>query len=133
MEYKKDFDKWNILKKNLEKRSSFPFVSTKEIWWCALGVNIGIEIDGKNENFERPVLIIKAYNTEMIKIIPLTTSTRDNKYYFKIKKITFEGKMSYAVLSQVRTISAKRLLRKIGGKILKEDFNKIKIMLTNTE
>lgn len=130
MEYKKNFDKWNIFKKNLDRRNSFPFVNPKEIWWCALGVNIGIEIDGKNENFERPVMIIKAYNTEMIKIIPLTTKTRDNKYYFKINKITFEGKMSYTVLSQVRTISAKRLLRKIG-KISKKDFEKIKIMLVN--
>ncbi len=30
-----------------------------QIWWAALGKNIGYEIDGKNENFNRPVLIIK--------------------------------------------------------------------------
>jgi len=30
-----------------------------EVWWTALGVNIGHEIDGKNEFCERPVVILK--------------------------------------------------------------------------
>ena len=31
----------------------------KEVWWAALGKNVGFEVDGKHELFERPVLIVK--------------------------------------------------------------------------
>ncbi len=38
------------------------FYREKEIWWAALGQNIGYEVNGKNESYERPVLILKRYN-----------------------------------------------------------------------
>ncbi|MFA5871014.1 MAG: hypothetical protein WC842_03995 [Candidatus Paceibacterota bacterium] len=59
MEYKKDFDSWNIQKKKINTREKVIFCNIREIWWCSLGVNIGSEEDGKNELFERPVLILK--------------------------------------------------------------------------
>lgn len=111
MEYKKDFDKWNEDKKHLHIRNSIPFSNTREVWWCSLGVNIGIEIDGKNNNYERPVLVLKVFNKEMLWIVPLTSKPRKNRFYFKISY--GEGNTSYVILSQSRIISAKRLVRKI--------------------
>ena len=67
----KDFDKWNKNKKELENASIKKYVHPKEIWWCSLGVNIGAEIDGKNENFERPIIVMKVYNKETMVILPL--------------------------------------------------------------
>src|SRR3989344_2005502 len=108
----KDFDRWNELKKKLHisvKAKDFYF-REREIWWCSLGVNIGFEQDGKNDNFERPVLIVKIFNKEVLWIVPLTSRHKDNKYYYKFD---YKNKPQSAILSQVRLISSKRLLRKI--------------------
>jgi hypothetical protein len=34
----------------------------REISWCALGAQVGFEQDGLNENFERPVIVVKNLN-----------------------------------------------------------------------
>ena len=106
----KDFDKWNKNKKELESAPIKKYVHPKEIWWCSLGVNIGAEIDGKNENFERPIIVMKVYNKETMVILPLTTKQKDDKFHHKIQT---EGKTVWAKLTQMRVISNKRLLRKI--------------------
>ena len=108
----KDFDKWNKNKKELENTPIKKYVHPKEIWWCSLGVNLGAEIDGKNENFERPIIVIKVYNKETMIILPLTTKQKDDKFHHKIQT---EGKIVWAKLTQMRMISSKRLLRKIDA------------------
>jgi mRNA-degrading endonuclease toxin of MazEF toxin-antitoxin module len=58
----------------------------------------------------------------MIKVVPLTTREKSqHPFYFEIKH---ESK-SFAVLSQTKTISGKRLLRKIG-KVSIEEFDRLK-------
>ena len=48
MNYKKDFDTWNGLKKSIEcKQGGEAYAYPREVWWCSLGVNLGVEIDGK--------------------------------------------------------------------------------------
>jgi len=118
----KDFDNWNNLKKDLDRKENFPYPRPREIWWCSIGVNVGVEIDGKNDNFERPVLVLRAYNKEMLKIVPLTTKEKLLPYYFKIERGTLT---SYAVMSQVRVISSRRMIRKIS-KITVEEFKKLR-------
>ena len=61
----KNFDNWNIKKKILDKNDVDDlkiFFNNRQIWWCAVGNNIGLEQNGKGENFERPVLIFKKFN-----------------------------------------------------------------------
>lgn len=120
---KKDFDKWNKEKKLVDKKSINRdlFFYPREIWWCSAGLNIGVEADGKNENFERPVLIIKKFNAEMIWVLPLTTREKQNKYHYKLEH---ENIKSWVILSQIKTISTKRLLRKIGS-ISVSDFGEV--------
>lgn len=101
-----------MLKKFLSKREINIYCNVREIWWCSIGMNIGSEIYGKNEFFERPILIIKVYNKETISVIPLTSKIKYGKYYFS--PIILKNTYSCAVLSQTRTISSKRLSRKIG-------------------
>ncbi|MEI6397020.1 MAG: type II toxin-antitoxin system PemK/MazF family toxin [Candidatus Taylorbacteria bacterium] len=81
------------------------------MWWCSLGINIGVESDGKNDNFERPVLIVKKFNADMIWIVPLTSRKHNNEYY---RKVDHEFGPSWECLTQLRVVSTKRLLRKIG-------------------
>jgi mRNA interferase MazF len=54
----KDFDRWNKKKKALNETDFTDYVHEREVWWCALGVNVGLEADGKHDNFERPVLVL---------------------------------------------------------------------------
>ncbi|MBI3442980.1 MAG: type II toxin-antitoxin system PemK/MazF family toxin [Candidatus Sungbacteria bacterium] len=109
----KDFDQWNTVKKEIDAktiRRDF-FFYEREVWWCSVGVNVGVESDGKNENFERPVLILKKFNGQMVWTIPLTSKARTGEHYLKI---THENGISWACLSQLKTTSTKRLIRKIG-------------------
>jgi mRNA interferase MazF len=109
----KEFDAWNEIKKSTHAKEIIDslYFHEREIWWCSLGVNIGVETDGKHENFERPMLVIKKFNGQMFWAIPLTTQEKIGKYYFPIKQ---EDKISFAGITQIRTLSSKRLIRKMG-------------------
>lgn len=112
-QYIKQFDDWNIEKKKINKREKFPeFVLSRELWWCQIGVNVGSEQDGKGENFERPVVIIKQLSDRTFLIVPTTSKNKDNKNHVKVT--TLDGKFSYALVDQVRVIDIKRINRKIG-------------------
>jgi len=116
---------WHKIKVNLQlavERKKLYFYE-KNIWWASLGANIGHEEDGKNKKFERPVLILKKFNSYLAIIIPLTSRVKDNnKYYFKF---LFNNHYSSAIISQLRIISSRRLIRKIGN-IGTPDFYEIK-------
>ena len=75
----KDFDKWNETKKIFEKEDREVFAHPREIWWCSLGLNLGAETDGKNDNFERPVLILSVYNKETMLVLPITSKPKNDK------------------------------------------------------
>ena len=107
----KDFDSWNSLKKDIDSRQSAVFCNVREIWWASLGLNIGSEEDGKNDLFERPIIIIKVFNRNMLRIIPLTSSVRDDLHHFPISHAQITGSVR---LSQMKTIGAQRLTRKLG-------------------
>ena len=73
----KNFDSWNKIKKQVDERKINIFCNQREIWWCSLGLNVGSEEDGKNELFERPVLIINVFNRDMIRVSPLTSKNKE--------------------------------------------------------
>ncbi len=55
----KDFEAWHKKKVGIHKKPKTVFFHEREIWWCALGANVGNEQDGKGALFTRPVLILK--------------------------------------------------------------------------
>ena len=121
--YSKSFDEWNSVKKVLEKDiENFLQINERELWWCSLGINLGDEEDGKNDNFERPVLIIKKFNNRIIWVLPLSTQPGNLKYYFSIN---YKNIKSYVILSQLRLVSVKRLKRMLG-KLSPKQFGEIK-------
>ena len=106
----KDFDLWNIKKKEIHKQTSAPFCYPREVWWCAIGANIGAETDGKNDNFERPVLIFRVYNKETFLALPITSQEKKDIFHCAVKvKIG----IVWVKLTQARVISNRRLLRKV--------------------
>jgi mRNA-degrading endonuclease toxin of MazEF toxin-antitoxin module len=108
----KDFNVWNDKKKILDRKDKKVMFYEREVWWFVAGINVGVEIDGKHEMFLRPGIILRKFNMHMTIIIPVTTQFKENKYYFVTSS---EDKKEYrACLSQIKSISSKRLFRKIG-------------------
>ena len=97
----------------------------REVWWCSLGLNVGAEEDGKNERFERPILIVKKFNADLFWAVPLTSTHRDSPYYFKFH---LRERESSIIISQIRTLSQKCPIRKIG-KIGKTQFGLVSEMI----
>ena len=79
----KDFDEWNRLKKIINDKKVNNWFHEREIWWCSIGVNIGHEEDGKNKQFERPVLVFRKFKKEIFFGIPVSSKLKDNKFYFQ--------------------------------------------------
>ena len=48
----KDFDRWNRHKKKVTDVADRPFYHTREIWWCAVGVNVGNELNGTGKEHD---------------------------------------------------------------------------------
>jgi mRNA interferase MazF len=124
-EYIKDFDQWNEHAKKLNDTSFNDFFNNREIWWCSLGINIGSEQDGKNQSFERPVLIIRKINKDLLFVVPLTTKIQD---YPDRVNIQHGEHYSQVLLNHAKSISSKRLLRKIG-RLNRNSFRKVIIRL----
>lgn len=118
----KDFDTWNDMKKFTDGRPDNFGVHEREIWWTSFGVNVGVEIDGKNKYFDRPALILRKFNRQMVWILPTTRQVKDEKFH---EKFSFDGATYFVAITQIRTVSTKRLLRKIGM-VSQEDFDRVK-------
>lgn len=134
----KDFDKWNNLKKIFEKEERKFFAHPREIWWCSLGINLGAEIDGKNDNFERPVLVTNVYNRETMLVLPITSKEKKDKFHYKIfvkikdiKTGEYQERPVWIKLTQARVISNKRLLRKVDL-ISIDNFKEIMVIFKNS-
>ena len=127
-DFLKDFDKWNEVKKKLHIRKEDILFHEREIWWCAIGINIGFEENGKNDLFERPVLIVRKFNKYVLWVLPLTRSQKTGEYYYRITQGDEDD--SVVILSQLRLISSKRLLRKM--RMLKiSEFKEIRDKIKN--
>jgi mRNA interferase MazF len=123
----KDFINWIQYKILLQDNKQAKVFKEREVWWCCLGVNVGREIDGKNQKFNRPVLIIKKFNHYQFWGIPLTSQIKqENDLYFKIQ---VKGKINYVCLSQMRVLDSKRLnnaISEVENSIFQQIITKIK-------
>lgn len=118
----KDFDQWNIEKKKIDRYTLNIQYKEEEIWWCSVGLNIGIESCGKGQYFRRPVLIMRKLSQTSFIGIPLTTQLKQGTWFQEIKH---NGKGACAILSQVRLFDSHRLQRRIGT-LDKQDFTEVK-------
>jgi|SRR3989344_897926 len=107
----KDFDAWNGKKKEIHGEKPNVFYHKREVWWCSLGVNVGFEQDGTGKNFDRPVVVIQGFNKNVFLGVALTGKKKIGKYYFYLGEI--ENRDASVILSQIRLIDSKRLVRKI--------------------
>jgi len=105
----KDFDGWNKHKKLLNDRQP-PTFNNRDIWFSSLGANVGYEIDGKHENYERPILVVRKFSSNTFLGFPLSSQRKTGSHYSKIHR---NNKDSWVLLNQGRIFDARRLLRRI--------------------
>jgi deoxyuridine 5'-triphosphate nucleotidohydrolase len=107
----KNFDEWNAKKQVIHNEGNPVFCYPREIWWCVLGVNVGFEQDGIGPDFLRPVLVIRGFSKDAFLGVALTSQKKEGIYYFPLGMV--DGKSAVAILSQVRFIDSRRLIKKI--------------------
>ena len=107
----KRFREWMALKAELHEQERQPTINEGEIWWCSIGENVKTEIYGKNDKFDRPVIILKKYNRENFLGVPLTSKEKKGSWYVNFK---FNGRLETANLSQIRSMNSVRLYKKFG-------------------
>jgi len=121
---------WTKLKIRIElSLNRNVYFHEREIWWVNLGANVGFEQDGKNKNFERPVLILRKFGPNIFWGLPLSSKEKGGRFYYSI---SYKNKNYSILLTQLKGISNKRLIRKlrrISKSQFKEVRNKIKDLL----
>jgi mRNA-degrading endonuclease toxin of MazEF toxin-antitoxin module len=110
--YQKDFDRWNVVKKNINAKNRRVFFYEKEIWWMNVGINVGSEQDGKGNLFIRPVFIYKKINSRTFLGIPLTKVLKEDLEHVPFY---FDYDISTVIISQIRVFDRKRLEHRMGS------------------
>lgn len=119
----KRFRAWTKLKIKLNYNTNvLAGYKARDIWWVSLGHNVGVEEDGKGDMFNRPILIVRGFNKYMFWGVPLSTTIKEGKYYHKV---VVSGKVSNALLSQLRVFDTRRMISKYGM-VSPKDFSIIK-------
>ena len=117
------FNQWNEVKKKTEVNKRKLGIKPRDIFWAKIGQNIGSEEYGKNDNFARPVIIIRKLTHDLFIGIPLTSTIKDNDYFHSFEYNNKSNGLikNSAMILQVRTFSIKRLMNKTGV-ITQKDF-----------
>jgi mRNA interferase MazF len=118
----KDFTAWHEVKKQVHEQHPVPTFKEREIWWGCVGVNVGIETDGKNRLFNRPVLVLRKFNKYAFYGVPLSTKLKDNRYYLPV---SFKGQIVSALISQMRIFDSKRITH-LMGRLQDAEFEKVR-------
>jgi mRNA-degrading endonuclease toxin of MazEF toxin-antitoxin module len=116
----KDFDSWNEIKKRTDQGKRAP-IKPGEVYWCRIGLNVGVEQDGSGSGYIRPVLIMKKFSHEIALAVPLTTRGKESDWYYPLPHF---GETSCAILNQARPLDTKRLLGSMG-EISEGDLHKV--------
>jgi mRNA interferase MazF len=108
---KLDFFLWYRKKVQINQKEVVPPFNQRDVWWCSLGLNVGYEADGKNDQLERPVLVLRKFGPDSFIGLPITSTVKDSMFYFPY---FVHGVKGSVMLSQPRLLSAKRLNRKMS-------------------
>ncbi len=125
----KDFSDWGDLKSVINQRDdSLIFFREREIWWSSIGLNVGHEQDGKNQNFEWPILILRKFSKNMAWVLPLSSKTNLGIFDYRIH---IDNKPYTVLISQIKMMSSKRFLRQVNNisRISNLDFKNIKNLI----
>lgn len=110
--YIKQFSEWFRIKQKIEQEErGGEVVRRGEIRWSTIGVNVGREMDGKGENFARPVLIIHTIGDALALVAPLTSKSKNTPGYVRFEWLDHKDCIC---IHQMRIVSTKRLLMRLA-------------------
>lgn len=109
--YIKSFDKWNSVKKHLNEEKSGIYCRSGEVRWVSIGINVGSEMDGKGDSFNRPCIIADVFSDKLVLVFPMTTSNKKSAGYIPL--VLADGLKVSVCVHQARVISPKRVLKRI--------------------
>ena len=122
-EFTKRFPDWIPIKSYLDRKGNMqPLFREREIWWCSVGENVGMEISGKGAFFRRPVLVLRKLDAFTFIGAPLTRTTRIGSWY---ERIILRGRVNTVIVGQARHFDYRRM-DKILGTVASNDFNRIR-------
>lgn len=110
-EKEKHFEEWIVVKSDLHGKGVLRDITDGDVYWCAVGENVGVEINGKSETFARPVVVLKKLSKYGFMGVPLTSQEHNGSWY---APFVFKNRQEYAVLAQARVFSVSRLYKKMG-------------------
>jgi mRNA interferase MazF len=120
-EFIKRFPEWIQVKSDLDKKDHLPpLFKEREVWWCSVGENVGVEISGKGAFFRRPVLVLRKLDSFTFIGAPLTRTFRVGSWY---EQIMLRGRANTVIVGQARHFDHRRM-DKIIGTITSDDFRK---------
>ena len=123
-------DKWNAVKKSIDKKKFKQKIEIQRIYWVSIGQNIGSETYGKDKYFTRPVLVLCVFFNDTFLGVPLTSKVKNKTGRLYYKFTDSKGKMQVALLGQIRVYDIKRAGAYLS-KVNDNDFVKIKDKLKN--
>ena len=124
LKYRKRFATWMWVKHDLHESNHIPpLFKEGEVWWCHLGENMGVEINGKGNEFTRPMVILKKYDKYSFFGLPLSTKLKIGSWY---EQVNFGGFTQTVNLVQGKAYDYRRFKEKMGELNLKE-FNHVRL------
>ncbi len=130
------YKEWFGVKADIQARKNKPHFKEWQIWWCAVGENVGVEINGKGMKFARPIVVYRKLSEYGFVGIPLTTQDHTETSPDWYVHFRFRGIDEYAALHQVESVSVYRLYRFVGTlddediDVVKNGFRKLYIKNT---
>ena len=128
----KNFDEWNRHKKNIDiiSNTHLYYPKESEVWVSKIGINVGVEQDGSNLDFSRPVLVVKKFNNQMYWVLPLSSKQKFLDYYYNFTD-PYNRKVS-VILAQLKLSSIRRFERRIyeiNNDLFEDIKNRLKLFL----
>ena len=111
LEDAKHFDIWMPLKERIHSIGRKWKFREGEIWWMAIGENVGTEINGKGDNFLRPILVVRKYGPGGFFGVPLSSQKHEGMWY---ANFLLKNREQCALLSQASSFCSYRLYGFIG-------------------
>ncbi len=127
-----DAKRWIKEKVLMHIRAREVYFAEREIWWASVGWNVGSEINGKGDNFERPVLVFKKVSNKTAYVLPITSTFEiGSPHHYPF--VNHQGEENAIALTQLRLMSTFRLIRKVGGgKFPPTQFTEVKQAVAQT-
>lgn len=105
-----NFSEWNEVKIKTNNKKSTIRIREGEVRWCRVGKNIGSEVQGKGDEFIRPILVLKKFTGDSFLGVPLTSKIFTGSWYYIVNQ---KGVDRSLILNQARLFDRKRLQEKM--------------------